>query len=96
MRNHVSNCHFDPEFVMQVLRSFFVDDFYSGSKTTTTAFELYKKLKLRFLEGQFDLAKWRTNDMQLRLLISQIKGTEVSKGQKYQLLEVRFGHIIGQ
>ena len=62
---------------MQVLRSFFVDDFYSGSKTTTTAFELYKKLKLRFLEGQFNLAKWRTNDMQLRLLISQIKGTEV-------------------
>ena len=62
VRNHVSSYHFDPEFVMQVLRSFFVDDFSCGNKTTIAAFELYKKLKIRFLEGQFNLTKWRTND----------------------------------
>ena len=63
---------------MQVLRSFFVDDFSGGSKTTTAAFELYKKLNIRFLEGQFNLTKWRTNDKQLRLLISQIEGTKIT------------------
>ena len=89
MRKHVLSYHFDPEFVMQVLRSFFVDDFSGGSKTTTAAFELYKKLNIRFLEGQFNLTKWRTNDKQLRLLISQ------SKGQKYQLLEVTFWAYYG-
>ena len=40
VRNRVFNYHFDPDFVMQVLRSFFVDDFFGGSKTTTAAFEL--------------------------------------------------------
>ena len=51
--------------------------FFVGSKTTAAAFELYKELKIRFLEGQFNLTKWRTNDKQLRLLISQIEGTEI-------------------
>ena len=66
--NHVSNYHLDPE----------IDDDFSGeSKTTTEAFELYKKLKKIFLEGQFSLTKWRTSDKQLHLLISPIKGTEI-------------------
>ena len=77
VRNHVSSYHLDPEFVMQVLRSFFVDDFSGGSKTTTAAFELCKKVKIIFLEGQFSLTKWRTNNKQLRLLTSQIEGTEI-------------------
>ena len=63
---------------MQVLRSFFVDDFSGGTITTTAAFEQYKKLNIRFLEGQFNLTKWRTNDKQLRLLISQIEGTKIT------------------
>ena len=29
------------------------------------------------MEGLFNLTKWRTNDKQLRLLISQIEGTEI-------------------
>ena len=33
------------------------------------AFELYKKLKIRYLEGQFNLRKWRTNNPVLRKLI---------------------------
>ena len=41
------------------------------------------------MEGLFNLTKWRTNDKQLRLLISQ------SKGQKYQLLEVTFWAYYG-
>ena len=75
--NHASSYHFDTEFVMQALWSSFVDDFLGGSKTKTAAFELYKKLKTRLLEGQFNLTKWRTNDKQLRLSISEIEGTEI-------------------
>ena len=64
-RNHVLSYHFDPEFVMQVLRLFFVNYFCGGGKTSYAAFELYKKLKIRFLEGQFNFKKWRTNDKEL-------------------------------
>ena len=78
VRSNVSSYNFDPEFIMQKLRSFFVDDFSGRSKTTIAAFELYKKMKVRFLEGQFNLTKWRMNDKQLRLLISQIEGTEIT------------------
>ena len=67
--NHVSNYHLDPEIDD--------DDFSGENKTTTEAFELYKKLKKIFLEGQFNLTKWRTNDKRLHLLISQMKGTEI-------------------
>ena len=56
--NHVSSYHFDPESVMQVLQSFFVDDFSGRIKTTTAPFGLYKKLKIRFLKGQFNMKKW--------------------------------------
>ena len=37
VQNQVSSYHFDPELVMQVLRSFFVDDFSGESKTATAA-----------------------------------------------------------
>ena len=30
------------------------------------------------MEGLFNLTKWRTNDKQLRLLISQIEGTKIT------------------
>ena len=64
--NHVSSYQFDPEFVIQVRRSFFVDDFSGQSKTTTAAFELYKKLKEKIFKGQFNMTKWKMNDKQLR------------------------------
>ena len=56
--NHVPSCHFDPEFVMQIPWPFFLDDFSGESKTTIVAFELYKKLKIRFLEGQFNFKEF--------------------------------------
>ena len=61
---------------MKVLQSFFVDDFSGGSKTTTAAFELYKKLEIRFLEGQFYLTKWRTNDSKVLGILWDDKNDE--------------------
>ena len=48
-------------FAKKVLQhSFYVDDLSGGENDFDNAFELYKKLKLRFLEGLFYLRKRRT------------------------------------
>ena len=56
---------FDTQFVQKVLESFYMDDFSGGANIEET-FELFKKLKLRFLGCSFNLRKWRTNDSNLR------------------------------
>ena len=40
----------------------FFDDFTGGSNNTQNTFELFKKLKNGFLEGKFNVTKWRTNN----------------------------------
>ena len=39
--------------------------------------ELYKKLRVRFAEGYFNLRKWRTNDANLRKLISETAQNDI-------------------
>ena len=39
--------------------------------------ELYKKLRVRFAEGYFNLRKWRTNDANLRKLIFETAQNDV-------------------
>ena len=61
----------DPGYVQKALLSFFFDDFNGGEFSIDAAFELYKKLKLRFLEGHFNLRKCRTNNQKLREKINE-------------------------
>ena len=63
----------DPEFSKKVLRHFYVDDFNSGVNSVNEGVDLYKKMKLRFQEGNFNIRKWRSNNKQL---IEIIKGIE--------------------
>ena len=93
VRNHVLSYHFDHEYVMQVLLSFFIDDFSGESKTTIAVFELYKKLKIRFLEGQFNLTKRRTNDEQLHVLMSQVLGTKIPVARRKVLGLFRINYL---
>ena len=79
IRKHVENYKFDTDFVNKVLESFYVDDFSGGENEFEKALELYKKLKLRFLDGLFYLRKWRTNDKKLRDLISETNDLKPSK-----------------
>ena len=51
VRNHVSSYHFDPEFVMQILRSFLMDDFSGGSKTTTACIWTIQETKNKIFGG---------------------------------------------
>ena len=61
----------DPDYVQKTLLSFFIDDCTVGQFSIDTAFELYKKLKLRSLEGHINLRKWRTNNQKLREKINE-------------------------
>ena len=62
VRKHTINCNFDSDFVTKIVDSFSVDDFTGGENTVENVYLLFKKLKLRFLEGCFNLRKWRMND----------------------------------
>ena len=55
----------------KILDCFYVDDFTGGESDFYKALDLFKKLKLRFLDGHFHLRKWRTNDPKLRKIISE-------------------------
>ena len=63
----------DPEFVRTMIEGFFVDDLVTSCKSTTTAFDLYKKARNRMKEGGFRLRKWKTNDKAL--------GEEIAKNE---------------
>ena len=66
VRKHVGQYDFDDEFVQKVIDSFYVDDFSGGANSLEGVNELFKKLKLRFIDGAFNLRKWRTNEPNLR------------------------------
>ena len=76
IREHAKNYEFDSKFYDAVLLSFFVDDIIGGESEVERAYELFKKLRLRFLEGNFWLRKWRTNNSELRELIFKITETD--------------------
>ena len=77
IRKHVQSYEFDIDFVNTVLNSFYVDDFTGGENDFEKALDLYKKIKIRFLEGLFQIRKWQTNHPKLRKLIC---GREQSLG----------------
>ena len=70
IRKHIQSYDFDKKITDKVLSSFFVDDFIGGEESVAKAFELFKKLRIRFLEGHFLLRKWKTNNLELRNLIT--------------------------
>ena len=89
IRKHASNyLDIDAEFVEKVMKSFYVDDCISGESSTEKAFQLFKKLKTRFLEGLFCLRKWRTNDPDLRQQIYSIEETEPIESSQEKILGI--------
>lgn len=53
---------------------FFFDDFITSAISLAEEIELFKKLKLRFIEGYFVLLKWRTINLELHEKLSKHKG----------------------
>ena len=83
----------DREFVNKILESFFVDDFTSGEYSKQKVVELYKKLKLRFLEGHFFIRKWRTNHPQVREFITEIEELKEDKPKPEKILGLMWDEI---
>ena len=48
---------------------FYANDFSGGANSLEGVNELFKKLKLRFIDGAFNLRKWRTKEPNLRKII---------------------------
>ena len=51
----------NPEFARKVKNHFYVDYLNTGVYSTEEGFDFYKKMKVRFLEANFNVRKWRTN-----------------------------------
>ncbi len=72
----------DPDFVEEVLKSLYVDDFASSASSVPEGYSLYDKLKKIFKEGGFNLRKWETNSDILRAKIASVEGSDSSKACK--------------
>ena len=83
----------DQDFVNKVIESFFVDDFIGGEFSIERAIELYKKLKLRFMQGHFLLRKWRTNDSQLRETIQSLENDPEYESKPAKILGLAWDEI---
>ena len=66
----------DPEFARNVKNHFYVDDLNTGVYSTEEGFHFYKKIKVRFLETNFNVRKWRTNGKDLCKLINLYESNE--------------------
>ena len=56
-RKHIGNYKYDEVFVEKTENSFYVDNFSGEETSFEAAIELYKKLRVRFAEGYFNLRK---------------------------------------
>ena len=63
----------DQNFSEKVAKSFYVDDFNSTVHNVTEGEELYKKIKLRFLDASFNVRKWKTNSLELQIYIDKME-----------------------
>ena len=72
----------DPDFMQQVERGFYVDDLCRSCEGTLEAYELYKKIKVRFSKANFNVRKWVSNDQEFMKLISEEEGFPDGKKPK--------------
>ena len=66
----------DPEFARNIKNHFYVDDLNTGVYSKEEGFNFYKKMKVRFLEANCNVRKWRTNDEDLCKLINLYEKNE--------------------
>ena len=66
----------DPEFARKTRKHFYVDDLTTCVHSVEEGTELYKKFKLRFMEANFIVRKWRTNNNELKNKLEIIESQE--------------------
>ena len=71
LQHHISQYSSDPEFVVNLLNSFYVDDLVSGEGDLVKCLSLYQKSMKCLSEGGFNLRKWISNSPKLLDLIRE-------------------------
>ena len=59
----------DPDFSDKMKSGFFVDDLVTGTDSVEEAFALYQKTQNRMAEGEFQMRKWKSNEIRLEEMI---------------------------
>ena len=59
----------DPEFCRKVKSHFYVDDLNTGARDVDSGILLYRNMKDRFLNVNFNIRKWRTKNESIRNII---------------------------
>ena len=88
----------DKNFSEKVAKSFYVDDFNSTIQNFTEGEELYKKIKLRFLNASFNVRKWKTNSLELQNYFDKMDksisaSSEIQNNDKIKVLGIRWDTI---
>ena len=67
LRHHINQYLLnDPDFIYEMSRSLYVDDYAPGSESIPEALELARKIKLRLSLGGFNMRKWQSNAPELQ------------------------------
>ena len=79
-------------------KSFYVDDFNSTVHNVKEGEELYKKIKLRFLDASFNVRKWKTNSLELQNYIDKMErsispSSDIHSNYKTKVLGIEWGTI---
>ena len=91
IRFHASkykNVHKD--FSEKVAKSFYVDDFNSTGKNISEGIEIYKKIKLRFLDASLNVRKWKTNNSDLQIILIKRKSSFHQLLKSKQTIKLKF------
>ena len=95
IRHHLESYQeLDPDFVAEVLRSLYVDDYASGSSETNEAFTLVKKIQECFLQGGFNMRKWLSNSGELMNLLNDHDKSNMENPRLEPTVEQRESHKV--
>ena len=83
----------DKEFSEKVAKSFYVNDFDATAKDISEGIEIYKKMKLRFVDASFNNRKWKTNNPNLQNYFNKMENqfsptSEIQVNDKVKVLGI--------
>ena len=83
-------------FSVKVAKSFYLDDFNSTTQDISKGLEIYKKIKLRFLDASFTVRKWKTNNPDLQNYLNKMENqflptSAVQASNKVKVLRIVWG-----
>ena len=83
----------DNEFSEKVAKSFYVDDYNSTAKDISEGIEIYKNIKLRFLNASVNVRKEKTNNLDLQNYFNKMENqfsppSEIQVNDKVKVLGI--------